>query len=124
MANLDVNGLLRTTMGGGSGLLKVSAIEEEGDGYIRYQNGLQICWAKIDVPGTSSTIMQLDITLPKAFQNTDYGVCMALAYSKTSTEKDTISRRMFCSYNRTKTSFSVSALPVYDECYIAIGYWK
>ena len=46
----------------------VDTIEEQGDGYIRYTNGLQVCFKQYIAKKNSDT----PITLPKPFINTNY----------------------------------------------------
>lgn len=89
----------------------IDVIEEQGDGYIRYSNGLQICWgsgyAENSGPGATNVF-------PKPFIDNSYTLSIApgqFAYFSLGT--------------KTASSFVVYAsadTPALD--YIAIGRWK
>ena len=46
MSNFNVNGTLKSTGGGGT-LYPADLIAEQGEGYIRYYNGIQICYGMV-----------------------------------------------------------------------------
>lgn len=70
MSNLNINGIIKST-GGGETLIPVDLIVEQGNNYIRYYNGLQICWGTTS-GGMSSWIFT--VTLPKPYKDTTYKV--------------------------------------------------
>lgn len=65
MANLNIYGILKATMGGGA-LYDVDCIVEQGTGYIRYNNGLQICWGNASWNSTWAGSSTVNFVLPFA----------------------------------------------------------
>ena len=53
----------------------VDTIEEQGNGYIRYSNGIQICWG-IVVNSNNIATGESIYTLPKAFNNSSYSLIL------------------------------------------------
>ena len=107
MSNLKINGNLTIT---GGEFLTADLIAEQGTNFIRYQNGLQITWGKIN----SSSISI------KPFIDTNYIV--VFAYEDT-TSTGGLSARSIASNDKTTSSF-YSYHSGSNRCYIAIGRWK
>ena len=87
----------------------VDTIEEQGDEYIRYSNGIQICWGYVSA-GTTSTK-----NFPKSFLQKP-------SVSLTADTADTNSVVTAQATNQTLTVHNNFAY--YGSYYIAIGKWK
>ena len=87
----------------------VDTIEEQGDGYIRYSNGIQICWGYVDAGVT------VTINFPKSFSQRP-------SISVTSNTTDTNSVVTAQATNQAMTA--CRNFEYYGSFYIAIGRWK
>ena len=88
---------------------KVDTIEEQGDEYIRYSNGLQICWGYVSAGST------VTINFPKSFSQRPN-----ILVTSNTTDTNTIANAQ-CT-NQAVTVYCNSAY--YGSFYIAIGRWK
>lgn len=85
-----------------------------GDGYIRYNNGLQICYGEFTISSTWK-----DVTLPVPFKDTSYSVCIMGDF-----------RLLWGAGAKSTSAFEAACTDVHGEeytipCkYIAIGQWK
>lgn len=119
IGNLEVNGEL--TQAG----KPVEKINSSGTNYIRYENGLQICWGKTSNLSSSNADTYTDITIPAAFINTDYSVSLT-----TSIVSGGWNNHCFAVGNKTTTSIRAYLRNLNSSAYtcyfmwIAIGYWK
>ena len=80
--------------------------------YIRYKNGLQICWGRVNTGDF------LDVTFPVPFINTNYTALDSPIYTK-----GTSSGYGYC-YDFTTTSFKVIQGSSSQGSWFAIGRWK
>ena len=87
----------------------VDTIEEQGEEYIRYSNGIQICWGYVDAGVT------VTINFPKSFLKRP-------SISVTSNTTDTNSVVTAQATNQTMTA--CCNFEYYGSFYIAIGRWK
>ena len=94
----------------------VDTIEEQGDGYIRYSNGLQVCFNRYAVRANSDT----SITLPKPFINTGY-ISVLTNYGGAGPKCSITSYESY-----TITGFSITNTYGFDLYVnvISIGKWK
>ena len=104
------------------------AVEEQGDGYIRYSNGIQICWGKISVTSSSKNwgvlyeANSVTENYPKSFVSPPVvtagsigeGYCMIEAADGTNTRTPKL-------YAVKPSAFTDLSFTV---CYTAIGRWK
>ena len=65
MSNFNVKGQLKST-GGGNTLYPVDLVVERGNGYVRYYNGVQICWGIVSPSGNDQIHT---VTYPKPFNS-------------------------------------------------------
>jgi len=86
-------------------------------GFVRWSNGLQICWAKYTAGGTGYEYRYL----PAPFINTDYTVIKGF-HDTTST--DTTPFRILTNNNREINRFEAYDVARAPVNYIAIGRWK
>ena len=91
------------------------AVEEQGDGYIRYSNGLQICFITVSIAANTTAYFPL----PKPFIDAMYVLSLINhGGSKPS---------CFITYDsKTKTGFSITSInpsPLFVDV-IGIGWWK
>lgn len=92
----------------------VETVDSVGSNYIRYVNGLQICWGEAEAEETST------ITLPKAFVSGHYYATANPLSSSANAYQMSVSER-------TTTSFKINS---YDgaknrsKMWLAIGKWK
>ena len=101
----------------------VDCIDSQGDGYIRYSNGLQICFGE-GRPGQNNSF-------PKAFKsgsvphvNIMHYTSNNMPYSATG-QQGTGGATTNATFNFLLWSLSSGTYVDYDEChYVAIGYWK
>lgn len=100
---------------------EVDTIEEQGTNYIRYSNGIQICWGRmVNTTGTQTINFQ-------PFINANYSV----AICKLSTSSSNVNsnfrwlRGLMC-YNLTTTSFQSDDFngEAQPRSWLAIGRWK
>ena len=87
----------------------VDTIEEQGDGYIRYSNGIQICWGYVSA-GLATTV-----NFPKSFSGMP-------VVSVTCDTASTDSRVTAVCTSQTVTAYC--NFGYYGSFYIAIGKWK
>ena len=87
----------------------VDTIEEQGEEYIRYSNGIQICWGYVDAGVT------VTINFPKSFLKRP-------SISVTNNTTDTNSVVTAQATNQTMTA--CCNFEYYGSFYIAIGRWK
>ena len=87
----------------------VDTIEEQGEEYIRYSNGIQICWGYVDAGVT------VTINFPKSFLKRP-------SISVTCNTTDTNSVVTAQATNQTMTA--CCNFEYYGSFYIAIGRWK
>ena len=60
---------------------EVERVNESGTNYIRYENGLQICWGKTPQLSPSvNTDTSQRVTFPVAFKDTNYSICVSNHY--------------------------------------------
>lgn len=88
----------------------VDTIEEQGTAYIRYTNGIQICWGSVYIDGSTKSF-------PKSFINNS----IALTITRTGSEFYNGWITNITASNYTPVSTNTSG---FSWCYIAIGYWK
>ena len=88
----------------------VDTIKEQGTGYIRYSNGIQICWGQFYISGDTKSF-------PKSFANDS----IALTMTRTGTEYYDGWVSSITASNFTPTSPNTSG---FSWRYIAIGKWK
>ena len=87
----------------------VDTIEEQGAEYIRYSNGIQICWGYV---GAGATVTK---NYPKSFFNVPYVLISG----------DTTDPDMTVNAQRTSQAITVYRnRTYYGSCYMAIGMWK
>lgn len=113
MSNLNVNGTIKS-VGGGSTLVDIG-IEEIGNDFIKWKNGLQVCWGVY-----SGSTGDKTVTLPSPFANTNYVV----AWGSESDDGQTVSTRMISARNRTTSTFVNRFVTGCPMMYIAIGHWQ
>lgn len=96
---------------------EVERVGSSGVSWIRYENGLQICWGSVNFPANT---LSAETTLPVAFADTKWRLSLLLASEQAGTD--------WTGSNRTTTKFTTrrstagSAMSYFD--YIAIGLWK
>lgn len=88
------------------GLSSTNAVSASGSNYIRFSNGIQICW------GTA----ELDTTFPVAFCDTSYGIA-------TSNGANSSSIGYIAPSNKFTTGCKIM-IAVYVRDYVAVGRWK
>ena len=87
----------------------VDTIEEQGEEYIRYSNGIQICWGYI---GAGAAVTK---NYPKSFLGDPYAVVSG----------DTTDPNMTTNTQRTSQAITAYRNREYYGCsYMAIGHWK
>lgn len=84
-------------------------IEEQGDDYIRYSNGLQICW------GLVSEGMTVTTNFPKSFSQTPSISITSNTQNTDSTPTANCTKQVLTVYNK---------FGYYSSFYTAIGRWK
>ena len=99
--------------------ISVSAV---GSNYIRYDNGLQICWGSLDIPsGTEGRTVSGTMTFPYPFANANYVLTFGNNWCASSNE-------YYRAEGTNTTHFKFTAAGVgsngHSAFYIAIGYWK
>lgn len=113
----------------------VSDIVESGSNYIRYANGVQICWGVIQKYTITWSDHELDYTLPKPFKDTNYTVqttAKGVGEDFIHVEvKPTNNSYFHCSFIPlvTYSNGTVKAIwgdfpNPFDSLYLAVGYWK
>lgn len=91
----------------------IDTIEEQGDGYIRYSNGLQICWGIVEVTQNSTS----EVSFPKSFVSDNKTFVTTASKGSNS---------MYINVSKIATSYcdfyisAGSGLVLWQ----AIGYWK
>lgn len=90
----------------------VDCIHASGTYYIRYVNGIQICWGTI----SASNTLERTVTLPAAFVNTAYAIAIS--------QNGSSSADYVVYYIRSKTKSNFVATCVSGGTWIAIGRWK
>ena len=113
----------------------VSDIVESGPGYIRYANGVQICWGQIQKWTLTWADHQSNHNLPKPFKDTNYTVQTTAKgtgedFLHVEVEPTDISY-FHCSFIpfNTYSNGTIKAIwgdyqQSYNSLYLAIGYWK
>lgn len=108
--------------GGGYSLLPID-INSIGDNYIRYNNGIQICWGVNFQNGYNTR--NVVINFPVAFVNTDYAFFSQMIFN------DDASGHYIPEYTSNtsseanqRTTSSVRMLGTVSRSYFVIGYWK
>lgn len=92
-------------------------IEDIGSNYIRYGNGIQICWGTKPAQSSNSWIQ---VNFPKPFINTNYAIGASLKRPNNfGWENDMLSFD-----NKTTTGVRFAVWNKREIQYIAIGYWK
>ena len=108
----------------------VDTIEEQGTGYIRYSNGIQICWGIVINNNNTDTGTSI-YTLPKAFNNNMYSLILT-AESNAVYHVSVMATSMTGTVYKTATQFGVffcdrtmnlTGLALVCS-YIALGTWK
>lgn len=114
MANLNVNGIIKSN-GGGSDYYPVDLIVEQGSNYIRYNNGLQICFGDASGTGTPT------FTFPVPFKDATYKIAIV----PESTDDGYVTFRSISAISKTTTDFKRGQQGRdFHTQYIAIGHWK
>ena len=101
----------------------VDTIEEQGGGYIRYSNGIQICWGG-EINNNSITTGKSGYTFPKAFNEFPKIIVTPDSldlYSLSATTSATTFSVGFCQHYTSPSGYTPN--PVLFQ-YIAIGTWK
>lgn len=104
---------------------ELERINAQGTNYIRYENGIQICWGKTSDLSSTNADVDTDITLPVAFKDSDYCVSLMSYWLSGGWNNHTI----MVSY-KTTTSMKAYLRNLNNTAYnfyfmwIAIGYWK
>ena len=99
--------------------ISVSAV---GSNYIRYDNGLQICWGELTIPaGTAGREVRATMTFPYPFKDRGYGLAFGNNWRASSNEYYRAeghdpSNFVFCAANVGSNGHSAF--------YVAIGFWK
>lgn len=91
----------------------VAIIEASGSNYIRFTNGLQICWGTY---GTAMTGSLASVTFPVAFANTAYGLTTSM---NNLADTDYVSGTI-----QTKTTTGFTLASWIGGGWMAIGKWK
>ena len=115
MANLNINGILKSTGGGGS-YLDVDLVSEIGENYIRYNNGVQICFDTVQMNGTRS--------FPKQFSQTPCMACVGQPSSSTTVAWNLNIYSLNTSNFNIRYGGTSSSDTGGNASYIAIGKWK
>lgn len=110
MSNLNVLNLIKN-----AGIVIDDFVVEQGEKYIRFNKGKQICW------DTYTANDYTYRTLPIPFINNDYIVIKGFRDS-TSTSQTPI--RIFSCNNRSTTQFETYDVTRAPIGYLAIGKWK
>ena len=99
---------------------KVDTIEEQGNGYIRYSNGLQICWGNAD----SDIVAWVNLLFPKPFKDTMIYMTTSQVYA--SNDRDNFKNASVGVVVSSNTTFSISVYnsSLWSVNYYAIGNWK
>ena len=112
---IDATKILTYPTGGGQG--NRIDIEAMGSNYIRYGNGVQICWGKGNKPSSNSWV---PVTFPMPFINTDYVVVEGISRNNGfNWESEMVG---FDSVTTSGIRFAVWKNR--QPQYVAIGYWK
>lgn len=90
----------------------VELVDSIGDNFIRYSNGIQICWGYVSIGGYSTK----SVTFPKAFATTP---CIHLTGNGFGVDLIRFGNQSGTSFNMVTSSFDGSTI-----CYSAIGKWK
>lgn len=128
MSNFHVTGNLTTNGGEGSDTkYPVIYVVESGENYVRYSDGLQICWGERTIQRQSTTsVRTYEDELPKPFKDASYAVAFGMKDNQSSGYHDGTVQH----YARTASKISVlidmdnSSRYTTGYTYIAIGRWK
>lgn len=93
-------------------LKDIALIEEKGTNYIRFTNGLQICW------GRTNATKNTTITYPKPFKDANSYSCSGCSNGWSGSYGN------YGMSNLTATDFYYNADKNYVWLWVAIGYWK
>ena len=99
----------------------VDTIEEQGEGYIRYSNGLQICWTTVDLITSSSYATW---TYPKTFISTPCVLWQAWGRSTATFDVAGGGTRTTSSADFVPFRNGASSYGAYGVSGLAIGRWK
>lgn len=94
----------------------VERVNSSGTGYIRYENGLQICWGSAGLTGGANTV----VTLPVAFADTKYSMYV----TRNSGETATTAVNVWLRDPQTTTTFNIYADLTTGCRWLAVGRWK
>jgi len=108
---------------------EIDTIEEQGDGYIRYSNGLQICWGNLSFTSSSQGWGNLYEGINTAYQN------YPKSFKSTPSVTAGSSGETYCMIesaygNNVRTPILCAVRPMaftnmnFTISYIAIGLWK
>ncbi len=117
MANLSINGTLKST-GGGSTLYDAELVAESGTNYIRLNSGLQICWGTLSTSGSAD--VEKTFSFPKPFSATP----IVMRTNQGATNGNTVIR------NSSTYNISVNGCTVFiyhqdpNVQLLAVGKWK
>lgn len=110
MASLNVSGLIKSA--GGSLYFDVDLIEALGDNFIRYKNGIQICWGEANTGRNATTWTNIE-----PFINNEYRVSATISHNGDNAENIMVAAK--------ETSrFALRHYNSYSAEFIAIGKWK
>lgn len=102
-----------------SDILDDLSVDSQGTNYIRYANGLQICWGNISIENTNGASVSFHITFSKSFNGNIPFVTMSFVGSN--------SRETLGGLEGITTTECAGFYSSYSNKqihYIAIGYWK
>ena len=95
----------------------VDTIYDQGNGYIRYVNGIQICWGQ--TAATTDT-QDLPVNFPQPFAETNYGLSVGVVYAGSNwTSQIYVYSKTKCGFKYYK--YAGSSAPM---TWIAIGTWE
>ena len=92
-------------------------IEEIGENFVRYANGIQICFFEIQGQGSGWEM----VSLPRPFVDTNYRVFFAF---EGSTGTTSVSTRSISANDKTTTSFNQYDVAQLYKAIFVVGKWK
>lgn len=106
-------------------MLEVSTIEAQGDNYIRYHDGIQICWGYISNDGNTG-LKTLNFDNNQLFANDQYALVISAKRTSASTVNTAIRELGYVERMPTGFTYYTSGRKDYDvgRIWIAIGRWK
>ena len=119
---------LRTEVALQASELAKCGVVEQGDGYIRYANGLQICWGIFIRPALNNAVWARGtVSFPLPFANSPTIQCYrqknASGYANLELEVYSYSKDGFTAQDHSSTLTTTNA-DAQELSYIAIGRWK